>query len=95
MNITTITISNDGQLHCDWPAFILNEIADPVMKRKQVAHTYGILIHTGHREFTAINQAILARWSPSGLNWIKTQAWRWVETGVMPGERRGDEKGER
>lgn len=92
--MSTSTIDNAGHLHYGWPEFILREIADPAMKRKQVAHTYGILLRIGHRDFAAINAAILVRWSPSGLNWIKTQAWRWVKTGAMPGERAGSAGGE-
>lgn len=77
MTPITVTVDDDGKIiNVDFVIWIMNEIADPAMTRKEVARTYAILIDKGHKEFAGINRAILKRWSPSGLQWIKTQAWR-------------------
>lgn len=73
----TITMGKDGGIaDVDFVQWILNEIEDKAFKRQQVADTYAILIRKGHKEFREINEAILKRWSMSGLLWIKTQAWK-------------------
>jgi hypothetical protein len=72
-----ITMSSEGKFtDVDFVQWIMNEIEDKVFKRQQVADTYAILIRKGHKDFKAINEAILKRWSMSGLLWIKTQAWK-------------------
>ena len=76
----TITLGKDGQFRdVDFVQWIMNEIEDKRFRRQQVADTYAILISKGHKEFAEINQAILKRWSMSGLQWIKTQAWKQLE----------------
>ncbi len=60
-------------------ATILGEIADKRFKRKSVAKTYSLAMRThqlGHEviDWKKVNEAIIARWSFSGLNWIKEQA---------------------
>lgn len=61
---------------------IFEQIADQANKRPQIAELYagclreykaGMPINWG-----AINQAIRDRWSLSGLEWIKKQAWKQV-----------------
>lgn len=76
----TVTLGKDGRFKdVDFVQWIMNEIEDKRFKRQQVADTYAILIQKGHKDFAAINQAILNRWSMSGLRWIKTQAWKQLE----------------
>jgi len=62
---------------------ILREIANPKMKRADIAATYAFLIRDmldrGYQPaWTTINEAIMERWSLSGLKWIKNRAWRLV-----------------
>lgn len=54
---------------------LLNEIAQGA-PRKAVAQTYRLAIqsHTP-TDWKRVNEAIIARWSVSGLTWIKKQAW--------------------
>lgn len=75
----TITFAADGRIgDVDFVQWILNEIEDRAFNRKVVSDTYAILIQKGHRDFKQINEAIIQRWSMSGLLWIKTQAWKKV-----------------
>ena len=59
---------------------LLRVIADPAMKRRDVAFNYR-LASESHRAFGTpvdwpkVNAAIIERWSRSGLEWIKRQAW--------------------
>lgn len=55
---------------------LLAEIADESMKRKDVALTYafGLRQHT-EVDWVIVNEAIIERWSLSGLKWIKELAW--------------------
>lgn len=46
------------------------------LPRNSIAFTYAQLIRTGHREWTAINRAIVERWSEAALGYIKRRAWR-------------------
>jgi hypothetical protein len=61
-------------------ATLLEEIAAKECKRRDVAKTYALAMRTEKAgvekvDWKAVNAAIIARWSVSGLNWIKTQAW--------------------
>jgi hypothetical protein len=59
---------------------LLDEIADPSMKRKDVAQTYAFAIRQHDEvDFAVVNRAIVERWSIAGLKWIKEEAWRLVE----------------
>ena len=59
---------------------ILDEIAMPEMKRKDIASTYGLIIRSGEKvDWPKINTAIMNRWSKSGLLWIKEAAWKKLE----------------
>ena len=57
--------------------FILQEISVERMKRKDVAMTYALIMRDQRDEvdWAVINSAIVARWSPSALEFIKDQAW--------------------
>lgn len=58
---------------------ILSEIGNKAFKRRDIALTYSLALRSSERvaiNFARINSAIIERWSVSGLNWIKTQAWK-------------------
>jgi len=62
---------------------LLTEIADVRLKRKDVAATYAMAIKSAAQgsdkpDWRAINEAILARWSHSGLEFIKKLALEMV-----------------
>lgn len=64
----------------DCEATLLAEIADPAFTRKDVAKTYALALRSSERErglidWSKVNRAIIARWSPSALQWIKQKAW--------------------
>lgn len=57
---------------------ILGEIANKQLKRIDIAKTYALSMASSECEkidWAKVNQAIIDRWSKSGLIWIKTQAW--------------------
>jgi hypothetical protein len=57
---------------------LLEEIANPQMKREDVAQTYGLTLMSSECErvdFAKVNAAISQRWSRSALKWIKDRAW--------------------
>jgi hypothetical protein len=77
MESITITLNDQNQItDVDFVQWIMNEIEDSKIPRREIAHTYSILIEKGHKDFKSINEAILKRWSPAGLKWIKEQAWK-------------------
>ena len=63
----------------DCEATILAEIAHKGFKRLDIAKTYALSMRAerfGEKiDWGNVNAAIIARWSVSGLNWIKEQAW--------------------
>jgi hypothetical protein len=80
MEIISLKLDDAGKIaNVDFVAWIFNEIEDSVYTRKDVARTYAILIQKGHKDWSAINTAIMKRWSKSGLLWIKTEAWKQIE----------------
>jgi hypothetical protein len=80
MRLIDLKISDKGRIwSVDWVAWIMNEIEGKQFTRKDVAKTYAILIQCGHKDWTVINEAIIKRWSGSGWQWIKTQAWKRLE----------------
>jgi hypothetical protein len=55
---------------------MLREIADPAMKRRDIAQTYHLALRSSHpTDWPRVNAAIMERWGRSALIWIKTQAW--------------------
>jgi hypothetical protein len=66
---------------------LLEAVAAPRAKRADIVPLYAELIRamragdpTGVKvDWPAVNAAIIARWSRSGLTWIKTQAWKALE----------------
>lgn len=54
---------------------IMREIGDKRMKQRDVAQTYALLIRQNAQvDWAAINEAIISRWSLSGLERIKNMA---------------------
>jgi hypothetical protein len=59
---------------------LLNEIGNTHFKRKDIAKTYRLAMQSSECQnnlidWRKVNEAIVARWSFSALNWIKEQAW--------------------
>jgi hypothetical protein len=66
---------------------LMAEIADPRMKRADVALTYAFgLRQHDDVDWPTVNRAIVERWSMAGLDWIKTRAWARVRD--LPTDRR-------
>lgn len=59
-------------------ATLMEEIENTAMKRKDVALTYAMAMCATSevKDWKAINAAIVARWSDSGLKYIKRLAWK-------------------
>jgi hypothetical protein len=58
----------------------MEEIANPRMKRNNVATTYALAIQSSQEtDWPRVNQAIIRRWSQSALTYIKERAWKIVE----------------
>lgn len=53
---------------------LLAEIADEATTRNDVAYAMAIR-SSAPTDWPAVNKAIIARWSVSGLKWIKERAW--------------------
>lgn len=74
---TSATISN-GSLSMQIGAVELvieNEIAQG-LTQKQIAQTYALALRsTWPTDWKRVNEAIMKRWSPSGLERIKKMAW--------------------
>jgi hypothetical protein len=59
---------------------LLRDIADKKMTRKDVALAYAFAIRqAGEVDFRIVNRAIVDRWSPAALTFIKERAWKLVE----------------
>ena len=55
---------------------LLSEIADPAMKRRDVAQTYALAMRSSEAiDYERVNAAIIERWSRSALEFIKRMAW--------------------
>ncbi len=62
--------------------FILQDIRSPEMYRLDVAKSYALLLLQRETvDWAVVNAAIIKRWSPYALNYIKDHAWALVETG--------------
>ena len=70
----TITISL-----CRPTQTILNELEHREITQKSVALTYALAIRSREAtDWAAVNQAIISRWSVSGLERIKKMAWKLI-----------------
>ncbi len=59
--------------------YLLEEIANPAMKRLDVAKTYRLVLASGDAprvNWRTVNTAVTGRWSESALDWIKRFAWK-------------------
>ena len=74
----TLTINDAGEItSVDWRAFLLQELETPAT-RDMVAQTYSYIIRSGQTNVREVNLAIIERWSPAGLRYIKEKAWKIV-----------------
>lgn len=56
---------------------ILREIAEPQMKRDDIALTYAFGLRSSEEiDWPKVNKAIMDRWSLSALKYIKERAWK-------------------
>ena len=56
---------------------LLVEISLPEMKQPDIALTYALALRSSaHVDWSAVNRAIIERWSVSGLERIKKLAWK-------------------
>jgi len=61
---------------------MLDELASPGVTRRMVALTYAFALCSSERDtidWRRVNRAIIDRWSPHALHWIKTEAWKLIE----------------
>lgn len=59
---------------------LMGEIGDKHFTRKHIAQTYALALRSqeareGLIDWGKVNRAIMERWSPNALGWIKKQAW--------------------
>lgn len=55
---------------------LLDEIANPKMRQKNIAQTYRLAMKSSEEtDWATVNAAIVRRWSRSGLEHIKEMAW--------------------
>ena len=62
----------------DPEGYLLEEIANPAMRRIDVAKTYRLILASGEQDrvnWRTVNTAVIDRWSESALDWIKKFAW--------------------
>ena len=65
---------------CDCQETLLQEIRNKRFKQKDVALTYAMAIQSSEpKNWKEINDAIIERWSLSGLERIKRVAWKKIE----------------
>lgn len=79
MRVIDVAVNDKGKIQdVDFVAWIFNELEDRVYTRADVAKTYAILLqkNTPLDTYVEINKAIIKRWSPTALRWIKEQAWK-------------------
>jgi hypothetical protein len=63
----------------DPEGYLLEEIANPAMRRLDVAKTYQLVLASGDQErvnWRTVITAVIDRWSESALEWIKRWVWK-------------------
>jgi hypothetical protein len=56
---------------------LINDLLDPWLTRDDIAADYAaVMRYVTDPDWTAINLAILQRYKPSGLAYIKAKAWK-------------------
>jgi len=64
---------------CCCTRILLDEISNKQLHQRDVALTYALALRSSEpKDWTVINEAIIRRWSRSGLERIKQMAWRMV-----------------
>ena len=59
---------------------LIQEAGTKELKQKNIALTYAMAILSDEeKDWPKINQAIIKRWSKSGLTRVKTMAWKLIE----------------
>lgn len=61
--------------------FILEAVKEPWATRDDIAAEYSAGLRYGCSDWPKANAAILERWTPSGLAYIKRKAWKKVAGG--------------
>ena len=62
---------------CNCTNVLLNEISNKEIKQKDVALTYMLALRSSDKtDWKLVNEAIIMRWSLSGLKRIKDMAWK-------------------
>lgn len=63
----------------DWTAELLADVNDWAARRVDVAMSYAAAIrYERDIDWPRVNAAIIEKWSKSGLEWIKREAWKRV-----------------
>lgn len=60
----------------DRAEFIIEEVENPWATRETIAAEYAAGIRYGCSDWPKVNAAILERYAPSGLAYIKRKAWK-------------------
>jgi hypothetical protein len=61
---------------CNCTEVLLREIGMKEIKQKDIACTYSLALRSSDpTDWKSVNEAIVKRWSMSGLNRIKDMAW--------------------
>ena len=69
---------------CCCTQVLIAEALNPVITQKSIALTYALAINSSEtKDWKAINDAIIKRWSVSGLERIKKMAWKRIEGGKL------------
>jgi hypothetical protein len=73
----------------DYEQRLLEEIADKSMTRDDVAVTYAGALRRCLEDvhWPRVNAAIMERWSPNALHYIKREAWALVSERAKSGDR--------
>ena len=62
---------------CNCTNVLLNEISHKELKQKDIALTYMLAIRSSDKtDWKSVNEAIIKRWSLSGLKRVKDMAWK-------------------
>ena len=72
----------------DPEGYLLEEIANPAMKRLDVAKTYRLILASGDQgrvNWRTVNTAVIDRWSVSALEWINNWAWKNSDAEIVIG----------
>ncbi len=65
---------------CCCTATLLREISDKNFSQKSIVLTYAMAINSSEpKDWESVNDAIIKRWSRSGLEYIKRMAWKQIE----------------